>query len=113
MKNTTLVAVGVVAALAVGCLMFCSKADAQVAIGAPPTPLAIYYNDGSTLYTPEGWEIVLQPKGFNTAPFTWEYMPGMHKGDWPFLKYFCGDKNVAVVQPAPDKPAVCDYYLDK
>ena len=70
----------------------------------------IEYDDGKTVQVPDGWEVVVQPKGFNTAPYSLSNPGGKNDTGWPWYNFYlwvtgCWEPGL-VISPnvCPDKP---------
>lgn len=71
----------------------------------------VVYVSGDVVYVPDTHEVVIQPKnGWNTAPFTWKNLYGIHNNRWPFLDAICDYIEQPVVGPGPavEQQPVCD-----
>ena len=95
--------------LALVLLVLASSSMAQVPDSITEVERAaayIVYNDGMIRYIPNSHEVVIQPKGWNTAPFSWENMLGIKENRWPFLDYLCKPQ-LSTGGPVPARPSIC------
>lgn len=90
---------------------FAASAHAQVP-DWPERALYVAYDSGDIVYVPTTHQVVIQPKGWNTAPFVWLTNPlGVADNRWPFLDAICDYIEQPVASPGPDLPhqPVCDF----
>ena len=67
-------------------------------------------NKGEIIYVPESHTVIMQPKGFNTAPFSYpDNMAGVYKNRWPLLDAICKhlENQFSTGETVPYPPAVC------
>ena len=68
----------------------------------------IVHADGYILYVPDTHEVVVQPKGANTAPFSWDNYLGIKDNKWPLLEAICSTfPRYSAGGPVEDTPEVC------
>lgn len=70
----------------------------------------VAYNDGAIRYIPKDYEVVIQPKGWNTAPFAYpKNLLGVRDNRWPLLDHFCKSyPQFSTGGHVEDTPAACE-----
>ncbi len=70
----------------------------------------IMHNDGVIRYIPKDYEVVVQPKGFNTAPFAYpKNLLGTLNNRWPLLDTLCKRfPQLSTGGPVQETPAACE-----